>query len=1799
MNKHERKQGRSSFVASQETFEIIFQNSSIGIALIGRDGKYLKVNAKFCNMLGYSEEELLKAGYKDLTYDEDAAAADGVLADAFSGKAQGGVVRKRYVRKDGAIVWVEFSFSLAKNSRREPEYLIANFNDITDWKRAEEKQETERNLLRTVIDNLPSAVFVKDKEYRKTVVNSQHVQAVAAHLGRPGLDPGTELLGKTDFDVYPRGMAEAFYQEDQKVIREGKPVRDKEEMHIKADSHKKWMLVSKIPLRDRNGEITGMVGITTDITAQKEAEEAAQRDRILLRTIIDNIPHSVYVKDVNYRKIIANQENLRHTGLRSEAEVWGKTDFDVLPRDLAEKFHVDDQAVIMEGKSVINREENLTDASGTLRWLLTTKVPLRNERGDITGLVGIGIDITERKRIEERLRESEERLRTIFENVSIGIYQTTPDGKVLLANPAMINLLGFDNFEVLSKYNVEEEGHYLAEYPRERFRNLIEKKGHISGLETKRTRKDGSVFWVRENARVVYDENHNAAYYEGTLEDISETKKAQEELESERTLLRTLIEHLPSSVFIKDKSYRKLLCNKAHVLGISEYLNRPGLTSQTQILGKTDFEVYPKDLAEEYFADDQQVIRDGLTILDREEVRNMPDGTKRWSTISKIPILDNSDQVVGMVGIVNDITKIKEAEEAQRQERILLRTIIDHLPASIWAKDRNYRRSVVNKGHVQRLSLFSERKIVSENDVLGKTDLDLYSGKQAEEYHLEDLAVMEQGRSVINREEVVTDLNGETHWQITSKVPLQNDLGETTGLVGIVTDITPQKETTEALRVSEMEMRALFSSMHDIVLVLDVAGKYLKVAPTAPDLLYRPAEELIGRTLHEVLPSEKADLFIENIDRALQTRELQNFQYSLTRAGSEVWFDANMTPMTEDSVLLVARDVTKHKLAEDALRQSEGTLRMIASTIPDAIYSIDGKTGEFDYLSPAFEKLLGYTFSDIAEMGGRWHFLQTVIRDAEVPALDPVMHEMQDHRVNNTPVWDRWWQSKDGRLLYIEDISVSTYDGDQLVQIYGVLRDITQRKLAEDAVQRERILLRTIIDNLPYSIYVKDKEGRKIAANPTDVEFSAVASEAELIGKTDFDLYPRELAEKFFADDMQVIREGKPIFNREEPIFDRHGNKHWFLTTKVPVHDPGGAINGLAGVGVDITERKAVDEALRQSEAELRALFESMEDVVIAVDSEGKFLKVAPTDPNLLYKPAEDIVGKSMRDVFPEDQAGLFMSVIRNTLETKKTQTVDYELNIGGVQKWRSATVSSLSEDSVIWVARDMTERKAMEKELVESEKKYRELVESALVGVYKINLSGTIVYVNKAMADMLEYDSPQEMMAVRGSALYRSLGEMNDFVKDLQQYGRTGESKELELVTKNGKVKNVLLSASLEKDVISGMAKDMTDIRALERRIIQSQKLEGLGNIAAGIAHDFNNLLGVILGYAELLGQPLSDQKKTQRGLQAIQKSAERGKSLVKQLLTFARKTEITFAPLRVNEIILEVEKLMLETFPRTIEIKLKLEQDQPLISADSTQVQQVFLNLCLNARDAMPRGGTLSIVSGVVPGETLRHRYTEAVAKRYVEIRISDNGIGMDEETTQHIFEPFFTTKDIGKGTGLGLSVVYGILESHKGFVEVTSNPGTGTSFNVYFPEAQDLRTVAGPGEESDLDVAGGNDTILAVEDEAMLRDLVRMILGSKGYNVLTANDGEQAIGIFHDNKEKIALVICDLGLPKLGGEGVATRIKEMDPAAKIVIASGYIDFEVRTNLEKLGISKFVQKPYRSNEVLKAVRDELDLKR
>jgi PAS domain S-box-containing protein len=426
--------------------------------------------------------------------------------------------------------------------------------------------------------------------------------------------------------------------------------------------------------------------------------------------------------------------------------------------------------------------------------------------------------------------------------------------------------------------------------------------------------------------------------------------------------------------------------------------------------------------------------------------------------------------------------------------------------------------------------------------------------------------------------------------------------------------------------------------------------------------------------------------------------------------------------------------------------------------------------------------------------------------------------------------------------------------------------------------------------------------------------------------------------------------------------------------------------------------------------------------------------------------------------------------------------------------------------------------------------------------------------------------------------------------IRDLTNRKRAEE----ELQILNSKLKDRVAEQTAE------LVRTIDQREQLQDQLLQSQKMESVGTLAGGIAHDFNNILNLILGYTTAIGRDVNNPGRISESIDVIKDTVKRGASLVQQLLSMVRKTDMVFEQVDVNALLKKLQPLLRETFPKTIDISLELESGLPVVMADTNQINQVLLNLCVNARDAMPGGGKLILSSGLVKGSGLRARFQEATENEYLSICVTDTGGGMDEAIRSRIFEPFFSTKEPGQGTGLGLSVVYGIVRNHTGFVDVTSEPMRGSSFYVYLPTPKEIGLAdlalndGRDGMQAPRSTAAG-EMVLFVEDEVRQLHLMQNFLQSEGYRVLAAKDGVQALEVYLRHKDEVSVVVLDIGLPKLNGWEAFLRMRQVAPEVKVIFATGYISAEMETGMARGDLSGLIMKPYQLDDVLAKISNAI----
>ena len=725
----------------------------------------------------------------------------------------------------------------------------------------------------------------------------------------------------------------------------------------------------------------------------------------------------------------------------------------------------------------------------------------------------------------------------------------------------------------------------------------------------------------------------------------------------------------------------------------------------------------------------------------------------------------------------------------------------------------------------------------------------------------------------------------------------------------------------------------------------------------------------------------------------------------------------------------------------------------------------------------------GYSVSTACDGKEGFEVAQTahpdlIISDVTMPGLDgsEMCRLIRRHpELRTIPILLVSAQRKDsasvaaGLSAGADDYLEAPYDPARLIMKAAQL---IERQRAEAALRESEAQYRELVENINDVIFAVDENGLLTYFSPV-IESIAGYNPSEVIGRsfTEF-IYPEDLPAVLNNFGRVLAQQPEPL---EYRIQTKPGKIVWVRTSSRPIIVGGKAV-GLRGMMTDISGRKHVEAALRASEAELRALFGAITDVILLLSAEGRYLKIAPTDPSYLYRPPAELVGKKLHDVFPKDEADFFLEHIRRALNEGHGHRVEYKMQLGDTEVWFDGGVSPMSNDTVVWIARDITEH------------------------------------------------------------------------------------------------------------------------RSLEEQLRQSQKLEAIGQLAGGIAHDFNNLLTAINGYSDLTIKQLKREDPLRRNVEEIRKAGECAASLTRQLLAFSRKQVLQPQVLEINSLITNTSRMLRRLVGEHIEFITLLRPEAGRINADPGQIEQVIMNLVVNARDAMPHGGKLIVETNrvYVDDEYVAH-HVGVNAGPYVSLSVSDTGTGMDDETQARIFVPFFTTKGPGKGTGLGLSTVYGIVKQSGGNISVYSELAKGTTFKILLPRVvEETREHRRPTElESSL---RGTETILLVEDDDRVRKLVHEVLESYGYQVLEAAKGLEAIAISESYNRPIHLLLTDVVMPGMSGRAVVDRLVELRPEIKVLFTSGYTDDAIGYHGVLDANTLFIQKPFMPSALARKVRDVLD---
>lgn len=986
---------------------------------------------------------------------------------------------------------------------------------------------------------------------------------------------------------------------------------------------------------------------------------------------------------------------------------------------------------------------------------------------------------------------------------------------------------------------------------------------------------------------------------------------------------------------------------------------------------------------------------------------------------------------------------------------------------------------------------------------------------------------------------------------------------------GFVADVTERKEAEAKRRESERRfqeqeatLHALLDTIPDLVFFKDAKLNYLGCNQAFEAYAGLTARELTGKSDAAMSRIEVAECFRRNDKAVLDTDRAQRVeQWIPDRQGVRRLFDTLKTPFHGPDGRLagligISRDVTEGERARKALNESRARYQSLFTNLLEAcaygriVAPRDGAP-DFVYVdvNAAFERLTGLR-------GARGKRVSELIPG--IQAANPDMLATFE-RVTHTGVPERF-ETYVPPLGNWFAVSVFRPEPGHFVATFDV---ITARKQAELALRKSEERFRTTLDTMMEGCQIIGFNGHCLYVNESAAQHWPHKREGR-IGKTLEAVFPGIEHTPLYADIRCCMETRQSLRTEREFVYDG-GTHGWFDLSLHPVPE------GVFILSIDITQRRQSEEILRQGESRFRLLFDQVSKLAVqGYEADGTVRMWNKASEALYGYTADEAIGRNIADlIIPDAMRGPVKLAIQQMMETGAGHQAE-ELVL---QRKDGSRVPVYSNHTVVDVRGrgkelycidiDLTDRKRDEASL----RLQSAALEAAANAIYITDHHGTIQWINRAFADVTGYTA-DESIGRNPRDLVRSGEHDEAFYANLWATildGRVwrGEiinrRKDRSLCTEDTTITPV---RNEQGEIVHFIAimQDVTDRKRLEQQLLRTQRLESVGRLASGIAHDLNNILAPML-----LGAPILRECTRDPGVldivNAIESSAERGAAIIRQLLTFGRGMDTRRVPIQLQSLVREMMRIIVETFPKNIVARQSIPADLPLVEADATQVHQVLLNLCVNARDAMPQGGLLNLSLAMT---TVDAAMAEANAGAHpgdhVVLCVADSGTGIAPDLMDKIFDPFFTTKGVGEGTGLGLSTVLGIVRSHKGFIRVDSQPGKGTAFSIYLPSC-DASSEGGGAPAVQPIPRGHGETVLIVDDEEHVRRVTRRLLEQYGYHVLEARQGTEGLALFAANEQGIDVVLTDLHMPVMDGTTLIRKLRQQYDGVRIVSMSGHL--------------------------------------
>ncbi|MFA5055223.1 MAG: PAS domain S-box protein [Dehalococcoidia bacterium] len=1713
----ERKRAEEALRESEQKYRTLFEDSQDAIIITTIEGGILDFNRSLAKLVGYSGEELLDLNARQLYINpDDREALQREIRST-------GAVRDyavKWVRKDGERLDVLMTLTARYGAGGDVTGYQGIVHDITERRKAEQALRESEARSRAILEAMPDLIFQMSRD--------------GVFIGYKGPAEGLymspeQFVGKHVAEVMPSDIADLTVRSIKNALDTGRIQQYSYELNMEGEVRHFDARMAAI-----NDEVALI--IVRDITERRNMENALKISEEKLRGIFNSIKDAVVLTDLEFTILEVNDAALEMSGVESKEEIIGTKGYDLIaPDDMTRAMSTREEAV--EGHPTPRAEYKIVNKVGKEMYVDVGVSMYEDPSARTAGFVAVLKDITEHRRMEDALRDSEEKLRVMFSSMADGVVVTDLEGKIIDLNEAQLRTFGFaDKKEVLGKGGFD----FIVERDRDRaFKEMIKvfEDGYNIGSTFTVADNKGKEIECELSTAMLHEAEGKASGFITVMRDVTERRRMEQALRDSEEKLRIIFESIGDGIIVTDLEGIITETNEAAAkLG--------GWSDKGQLVGMSGFDFVAEQERPKMVADMIKALREQRSINVEYSVKDKDD-REYQSEVNVTLLRDAAGRPKGIVSVIRDITERKRMEQDLRDSEEMSRGMIESAATAV---------CIVKDGKFAYVSpMFAEMTGYSIDELIGNRSTDYIHQDDRDSVTREAVANL-KGDNIAPHEYRLLRKDGSFIW-ILEKVASIQYKGERAA-IGSLLDITRLKQVEEALRDSEEKLRIIFASLPDGVTVTDMNGRIVEENEAGIRMSgFASKDQVIGLNGFDFIASSDRDRALADLPRIFETGISGPLEYKMVNVDGNEYDGEIIAAMMRDKsgnpqgFITVIRDITERKRAREELQESQEMTRGMLESAATGIYLV--QDGKFKYVNPLFTGISGYTLEELLDSDS----MNYIHPDDRETTRAQVIENLKG--ISDRPHEFRFLR-KDGQSTWIlEKVASIEYKGRRAV--IGSFMDISERKHIEEMLQQRsreleqrtnqllalqkittsiqstldlKEIMQQVADGVvhnlgfDHALIIKVDEAANVSRGmvfATKYDASKVGDLQDIIGRRLTDIEIPQI--RGYSQTVDNAMDGKATITRDffevsSTILSREESDvvAEMLGVKTVAVMPLFARDRHVGSILALTDREEIDNVL-------------MEPLRILSDQAG----VAVENADLYH--------------------GVSEYARRLSVITSLSKILGSSLDIKGVYRAFTEEVRKVMDFDRTSIA--MVEGDRLRYFVVAED------IDTQLKDGADLPLSDSATgLVVKTKRTLIEPDFEQEMKFPIDHMYYRSglrsairvplfsKGEVfatfNLASRNPNAYGER-EKEILEQISGS-------LTAAMENSRLFNQVKQheaellkaYEDLKSAQAYMLQAEKLRALGEMAGGVAHDFNNILAVVLGRTQLALEDVKDEK-LKKDLQIIEQTAMDAATTVRRLQDFARvRVERNFEALDLKEVVesalqmAESRRVKLkEREGVTIDIESKLQELSP-VEGDAAELREGLLNIIFNAMDAMPDGGKI----------TLKATQT----KKWVTLAISDTGIGMPEEVRKKIFEPFFTTR-IHKGTGLGLSVTYGIIQRHRGDIWVESNEGVGSTFKIKLPVCEGVVCKKSAAGKTDI---MKSISILMVDDNPEVAGILSLTLKRLGHKVVEANSGEAAINTFEVGN--FDLVITDLGMPDMSGHEVAKIVKEIKPGTPVLVISGW---------------------------------------